>query len=66
MYGVRAQPPTLDSHPQGKNIEEYQYIHYVKGKAISEVPFQSRTKCLGIDIRVDSARNLKISGRFKK
>ena len=30
-YGVRARPPTLDRHPQGKNVEEYQYIHYVKG-----------------------------------
>jgi hypothetical protein len=65
-YGVRARPPTLDGHPQGKNVEEYQYIHYVKGKATAEYPFQSRTQRRGIDIRMDTAGNLKISGRFKK
>jgi hypothetical protein len=65
-YGVRSRPPTLQGHPQGKNVLEYNYIHYIKGKETEETPFASRTNRRGIDIRFDHAAGLKISGRFKK
>ena len=65
-YGVRSRPPTLQGYPQGKNVSEYNYIHYIKGKETEEKPFASWTNRRGIDIRFDHAAGLKISGRFKK